>query len=410
MQEIWNLCFSFPPAPVSLTVKDGARTPVIAVCDEQQIVISLTFDFRPQPLTLSCTADVGDKLLLNCNGYRLELYRNGTLEDEEWFCGRCLTPQAFCTDTAAHLVWGSCLSHCAPRPEPISSIQGWKPRGHNVHVGDCMPYYHDGTFHLFYLYDRRGHGSKWGLGAHQWAHISTSDFLTWTPHPMAIGIDSVDEGSICTGSVAFINGAYYAFYAVRTCDGTPAKITWARSDDCIHFTKSGGIFTLSEPYDAVSARDPKAFIASDGRLHLFVTTSIHQNGVMRGCLAHLSTDMPESNHWQVHDPVRILDIEDQPECSDWFPFGRFYYLIFSNYGIARYYISDHEFGPWRAPTPDNIVVAPWLRVPKAAVTPSRLLIAGFKIDPAVNWGGTVSLQTATQSQCGTLKFETAENA
>jgi hypothetical protein len=34
--------------------------------------------------------------------------------------------------------------------------------GDEAFAGDCIPFYHDGTFHLFYLFDRRHHGSKWG--------------------------------------------------------------------------------------------------------------------------------------------------------------------------------------------------------------------------------------------------------
>lgn len=83
-------------------------------------------------------------------------------------------------------------------PDIIESFTGpadhWQPTGHNTGVGDCMPWFHEDRF---YLFDRRGHKSKYGLGAHQWAHISTKDLKTWDIHPMAIAIDSQWEGSIC---------------------------------------------------------------------------------------------------------------------------------------------------------------------------------------------------------------------
>jgi beta-fructofuranosidase len=44
-------------------------------------------------------------------------------------------------------------------------------------AGDCMPFYHDGTFHLFYLQDENHHQGNGGLGGHQWAHASTTDLV-----------------------------------------------------------------------------------------------------------------------------------------------------------------------------------------------------------------------------------------
>jgi len=42
-------------------------------------------------------------------------------------------------------------------------------------VGDCMPFFHEGTFHLYYLQDENHHQAKGGLGGHQWAHASSPD-------------------------------------------------------------------------------------------------------------------------------------------------------------------------------------------------------------------------------------------
>jgi len=66
----------------------------------------------------------------------------------------------------------------------VTNIQNWSPEGLNTGVGDVMPFSHDGTFHLFYLFDRRGHESKWGLGAHQWAACFDDRFAD-----MAAGAD-----------------------------------------------------------------------------------------------------------------------------------------------------------------------------------------------------------------------------
>ena len=44
----------------------------------------------------------------------------------------------------------------------------------------------NGTLHVFYLLDRRHHGSGAGTGRHQFAHVSSPDLKTWTEHPLAV--------------------------------------------------------------------------------------------------------------------------------------------------------------------------------------------------------------------------------
>src|SRR5690349_23197660 len=74
-----------------------------------------------------------------------------------------------------------------------SSVQYFAPGG-NQFVGDCMPWYHDGTFHLFYLLDEGHHQGLGGLGGHQWAHASTRDLVRWQHHPLALPLAEPWEG------------------------------------------------------------------------------------------------------------------------------------------------------------------------------------------------------------------------
>ena len=68
-------------------------------------------------------------------------------------------------------------------------------------VGDCMPFFHQGEFRLYYLLDENHHQSLGGLGGHQWAHASSTDLVNWDHHPLAIPITHDWGGSICTRSV-----------------------------------------------------------------------------------------------------------------------------------------------------------------------------------------------------------------
>lgn len=92
------------------------------------------------------------------------------------------------------------------------------------------------TFHVYYLFDRSHHKSKWGLGAHQWAHAASTDLIHWKQLPIALGITNEAEGSICTGSVFCNGGKYYAFFATRKADRSE-QLGVALSDDGIQFAK-----------------------------------------------------------------------------------------------------------------------------------------------------------------------------
>lgn len=368
-----------------------------------KLLASLHFPARTEPIRLEAACGTGEEAALNFTGFRLELLIDGECMDEDWTIGR-VDMEAACAGEPG-ITGGLRTGRCLERAEEercFTGIQGWKPEGANVHLGDCMPYAHDGTFHLFYLFDRRGHKSKWGLGAHQWAHAASEDLVHWTEYPIAIGIDDEKEGSICTGSVIFHEGRYYAYYAVRMCDGSPAQLTAAVSEDGIHFVKSHRVFALQLPYDAASARDPKVIRDDAGLFHMFVTTSLLQGGESRGCLAHLvSEDLAD---WKAVDPLVVLDISDQPECSDYFRLGAYYYLVYSNFGTARYFFSEQPFGPWRAPE-ENVVAEQAYRVPKAAEwKDGRILFAGFYVDPDVDYGGTVRFYEARGRADGRLEF------
>ncbi|GHU73160.1 hypothetical protein AGMMS49992_10860 [Clostridia bacterium] len=308
--------------------------------------------------------------------FSARLFQDGLLTDEEWPLG--ILPKGDWTfDTGE----GCDFALVPPDPSAVSednrrtfAMQYYRAPGLNTGVGDCMPYARDGRWCLYYLFDRRGHRSKCGLGAHQFAQISTADLKTWTEHPLAIGITEQWEGSICTGSLIEKDGTHYAFYAVRMSDGSPAKLTCARSQDGVHFTKSGQYFSLRDPYEPVSARDPKVFLGVDQQYHMLVTTSLTKPGRYQGCLAHLvSRDLL---YWDQLEPFIVPGYADQPECSDYFEWNGWYYLVFSNFGTARYRMSRQPFGAWQKPTYD-ILDSVENQVPKTALFQNRRLITGF---------------------------------
>ena len=185
------------------------------------------------------------------------------------------------------------------------------------------------------------------------------------------------------------------------CDGSPAELTWSVSHNGIHFTKSHHNFTLSIPYHAASARDPKVFVGTDSLFHMLVTTSLDTDG-NKGCLAHAASH--NLTEWEQREPVTVWENEDQHECSDYFYKDGYYYLIYSIAGMAHYFLSENPFGPWRAPE-NNIIVDDMYRVPKAAFwKENRIIFAGFRYDTGVRYGGTVHFYEAKQQKGGSLAF------
>ena len=260
-------------------------------------------------------------------------------------------------------------------------MQYFKPEG-NLFVGDCMPFFDNGIFRLFYLVDENHHQALGGLGGHQWAHASSSDLLNWTHHPIAIAITDDLEGSICTGSIFYENGKYYAFYATRLRDWKQ-HVSLAVSDDGINFTKTNPKLLISPPsgYHPCHFRDPIVFKEKEtGIYHMLVTAENERHPIAGrgGCLAHLTSN--DLNNWEVQEPFIIPGFPDVPECPDYFCWNGWYYLIFSNGGKARYRISRNPLGPWTKPANDLLDGGASCVMKTAAFTGNRRI--------GISWIGT----------------------
>ena len=361
---------------------------------------SFTFELR--------AAEGSGHVRLLWREYVFRLYIDGVLADEDWPLGR--PERGAWSIEAADGVSG--LAFGVPGEDAgdleISfdgSFQNYNHPGANTGVGDCMPFARDGRWCLYYLLDRRGHASKQHLGAHQWAQVSTADLKHWTIHPMAVGITEQWEGSICTGSLITKDGKTWAFYAVRMSDGSPARLTWAVSGDGVHFEKSGRYFALTDPYEPVSARDPNVFLGADGQYHMLVTTSLTREGRFGGCLAHLTS--PDLENWKQQDPFIVPGYSDQPECSDYFEWNGWYYLVFSNFAVARYRMSRRPFGPWIRPEND-LLDALEIQVPKTAPFGDRRFSAGFLARRPRSYAGNAVTHELFQRADGTLGVKQAE--
>ncbi|HET6485610.1 MAG TPA: hypothetical protein VFH83_04275, partial [Spirochaetia bacterium] len=349
------------------------------------IVFELRTDWRDTPLRMEVPLSLiggttWHDIVGRYNGPHAELLVDGALVDEEWPIGalpgrerdriliagreeegraaggfqgllgtvavwdRWLADpevEALCGGAAAVAARGWTLE------EPSDRVQYRYDRGGGF-VGDCLPFFHEGTYHFYHLFDRRHHGSKFGLGAHQWAHSSSRDLVHWQHHPLAIPITEEREGSVCTGSMFFHDGTWYGFYATRLPDRSE-HLSLATSGDGIHFTKTepNPFASPKPPYRHGPFRDPHVFRdEKTGLFHMMVTAELERPAVpgRGGCLAHLvSRDL---RHWEQEEPFLVTGYGDQPECSELYLWRGWYYLVFSHYGLAHYRMARSPFGPW----------------------------------------------------------------
>lgn len=351
------------------------------------------------------------ELVLRHAGHRIDLFVDGVLLDEDWPVGHF--PPATGPVQAAAVVRGLEVRPGAGEvatddaradrylgpARPIG--QGWKPRGHNVHVGDCMPFFHAGRLHIFYLRDRRQHASMGGCGGHQWAHLETADLRQWEEHPLALVIDGTTAGSICTGSVFHHGGTYHAFHSLRLADGSPAPLCVATSRDAVHFGPRRAFATLPEPYDRQATRDPVVFADAAGAgFHLLATAARREpDGRVRGCLAHLIS--ADRQTWDLREPFLLLDEPTQSECPDYFTWRGWHYLVFSLHGIAHYRKSRQPLGPWETPANDRLDPTGARVMKTAAFTGDRRLGVAFMAEGG-GWGGTLCIRELVQRPDGSL--------
>jgi len=278
-----------------------------------------------------------------------------------------------------------------------------RPQGHNAFAGDCMAYSHDGRFHIFYLFDRRHTQSKWGMGAHQFAHWSSRDLRQWEHHPMAIPITDSTECAIGTGCCVFHQGQYYLFYIQhgKRCLFTDAPyqgddVFVAISRDGIHFDKR------AEPVVRLNYRkfwdvNPHVFAdAANARFYMTVA----------GWKIYTSEDLI---HWAETENPALASIRwictSNIEWNGWH-----YFIGCGNYRMSRKPLECADFS---IPATDGLR-DPGLSVPTAApFKEGRYLYAGFvgdRRDTTHVWayGNELVVRELVQENDGTLGLKWPE--
>jgi hypothetical protein len=369
-------------------------------------------------------------VIVRFNSATLELFVDGVLMDEEWpngglqnFRGPFLIGAGYQSGTLKSGFHGH-IDHIAIWDRPLKdeeilelsggrtevltripellgsrqkSLQYWHPQGINTSVGDCMPLYVDGEFHLFYLLDRHHHHSKWGMGAHQFAHASSRDLVHWEHYPMAITLTKQWECSMGTGSVLLFRDEYHAVYIQhgRRCWFKDAPyagdtVQTALSPDSIYFHK---ILQPVAPWVYLRRKG-----GSPGDINPDIFPDVQDKGFylsLSGEKIWTSSDLETWKEQRTFDTYRDIGTGI---CSSHVEWNGWHYIVSS----AGYRMSREPLHPgWSFTTPANPATQEGLGVPQIArFHGDRCLMVGFLAKGG--YAGDAVFRELVQHRDGTL--------
>ena len=406
--RVWSISFSVMANDAHFSLlsllRDGLV--VLGVIKNSNATLTVNFGLEGRyAVRLSTRLHTGEnRFTVSSFGHKYQLVQDGRLVDEDWPITPIELDGCVCRINRV----GAVLSDTAQELMPyevgsVTTIDKMTDDGMDCYFGDCMPMVHDGIFHLFYLYDRRRHGSKNNIGGHQWAHISSTDLVNWTRHPMAIAIENNMEASFRTGSIIFYRGKFYAFNVPVNSDRSPNMVTYSVSEDGIHFQKSGKGFYLDEKYDNVGLRDPHVFLDDDGKLHMMLSTKLRSaDGHHRGCVLHFRGE--DVDTWVMDEkPFFEIDLNEFPECTDYFKWNGRYYFTYCIHSVCHYMFSDKPFSDFVS-HPEQILGANGFVVPKTAEFKGRRIAAAFSWIPYFSYAGEPVFLEVLQGEDGRLDF------
>lgn len=227
--------------------------------------------------------------------------------------------------------------------------------------GDAIPFYDNGIFYIFYLYDERkapatAYHTSWHL-------VSTKDFVHWNEEGEVLpsgGCDDLDHACYTGSVIKAPNGMYHLFYTGQnplnpdlSQEGKPLQfILHAVSNDLkvwekhyeTAFSAPKGIF---EPHDW---RDPFVFYQEEsGEYYMLLAARLKGQSFRRsGCVALCrSRDLW---NWQPGEVFYSPGMYYTHECPDLFREGDWWYLLYSTFTarFATHYRKGKSLqGPWK---------------------------------------------------------------
>lgn len=284
-----------------------------------------------------------------------------------------------------------------------------------AYVGDCMPYYEDGTYYIYYL-------KEGGDSYHHSIYLATTtDFLTYTEYEEPIleaGDPPAQDDWVGTGSVVKAEDTYYLFYTGHTESDEfefAETVMLAKGDSLTSFEKvAEWEITPDESLNQKrDFRDPQGYYDEESGLFSFTITA-SQDGIARILKYTVSGDLSEITYDGIifTDPVgKVYNLE----CSDTFRIGDIWYLTYSAQDDVLWYAASSEpYGPYSEP---ECLDGPLFYAAKHVESETGAYMVGWARRSAserdtrkVNgWAGNLLVQQIRQQPDGSLVLEPVDS-
>ncbi len=291
--------------------------------------------------------------------------------------------------------------------------------GPHAAAADFIPFYWQGSFHLFYLEADRTGSAPEGT---PWVHLVTRDFVSFENWGVALDRGGTQDQDLYpfTGSVIERQGEFHIFYTGHNPhfpeQGRPREaVMRATSRDLRTWTRHSAFRLLApteQGYEPDDWRDPFVFWNHEAGEYWMLLAARRSNPgpPRRQGLTALAASR-DLEHWEVREPFWAPDEFYTHECPDLFRLGSWWYLVFSEFSEAcmtRYRMSRSLRGPWLAAPNDTFDGRAYYAAKTAGDGERRFVFGwlpdrvGGKDDGDWMWGGNLVVHEVQQAEDGSL--------
>ncbi|WP_181308009.1 glycoside hydrolase family 32 protein [Rufibacter sp. XAAS-G3-1] len=333
----------------------------------------------------------------------------------------------------------ACNSSDDPTPKPVNPGAGGEGKDINIYpvpptgwmgttspyntagwVGDIMPFYDNGKFHLFFLHDAQTKPAGQGFhDIHKFESANLVDF-DYAGRMIPYSTPNQPDFAIGTGSAVKVGNTYYMYYTghngiAEFVQNNPREsVLYATSTDLKNWTKKPS-FKLTAPagYYNYDFRDPHVFFNVEKNEYWMLVST--QTNSRRAVLLLFTTTNPAADNWVPRGPLyTTTDAENYVmlECADIFKMGNYWYLFFSEDWSAmkgtHYRMATSSEGPWTKPAQDMLDGQHFYAAKTASDGDKRYLFGWTARRNPENdsgnkeWGGNMVTHELTQAADGTL--------
>lgn len=295
-------------------------------------------------------------------------------------------------------------------------------------VGDIMPYFDNGKFHIYFLHDAQSKPA--GKGFHDIHKFESSDLASFTYKGQSIPFgETMDpDFAIGTGSVVKVGSMYYFYYTGHNgnnqflTDNPRESVLCATSTDLTNWTKVPE-FKITAPagYYNFDFRDPHVFY-NEEQSEYWMLISTQTDPAREAVVLLYTSNDPASGNWEVQEPIYTTTPQEDYlmlECADIFKMGNYWYLTFSESWSGtrgtHYRMATSATGPWTTPEND-MLDGEYFYAAKTASDGNKRYAFGWTARKSPEndtgnkeWAGNMVIHELVQNTDGTLATKLPES-